>query len=233
MVLERRHFLQMRRAAVTIQVTHGPMAWGVGMAHARPLNTHFALRPAGGPTASGEPWRGHRRLCTSRPRGGATGSEWSTGTKDRASSTCKASAGGTCSARGEQNRAPPLRMCQKPESSLTQKLPKIQAQLSGCHSGHREAGRNPAAWVHRSQKDVPRLVLSAYGEAQVAFSRTWSPPGTSAPAYSSQSVEHVGPGGQQFRPPWTSPQWAPLPPHSHMELRHPPGEGPQRNSEVS
>lgn len=43
MVLERRHFLQMRRAAVTIQVLCGLMGWGIGVAHAWPLNAFSAL----------------------------------------------------------------------------------------------------------------------------------------------------------------------------------------------
>lgn len=166
------------------------MGWGVGVAHAWPLNTRSALRPAGGPTVSGGLWRGHRQPCTSRPHGGATGSEWPTSAKDRASSTYRASAGGTCSARGEQNGAPPLRMFQKPGSTLTQKLPEIQAQLSGRHSGCREAGRNPAIWVHRSQKDAPELVASAC-EAPSCLQPHLVPPGNFTPASPSRSVKHT------------------------------------------
>lgn len=43
MVLERRHFLQMRRAAATIQVLCGLMGWGIGVAHTWPLNAFSAL----------------------------------------------------------------------------------------------------------------------------------------------------------------------------------------------
>ena len=55
MVLERRHFLQMRQAAITIQVLRGPtgqVARLAGATHTQPLNAPSTLRPAGGPTAS-------------------------------------------------------------------------------------------------------------------------------------------------------------------------------------
>lgn len=106
MVLERRHFLQTRRAAILIQVPGGPAGRGArvaGVTRTQPLNAPSTLRPAGGPTASAGHWRGRRRPCSSRPRGGATGSGQPTGARDRASSASRASAGGTYSARGEQD----------------------------------------------------------------------------------------------------------------------------------
>ena len=84
-----------------IKWAQGP---GVGAAmamHIWPLNVCCALSPAGGPTAFVGLWRGHRQPCTFRPHGGATGIGRPTGARDRASSACRASAGGTCSARGE------------------------------------------------------------------------------------------------------------------------------------
>lgn len=84
----------------------GPAGRGAGVAgdtRTQPLNAPCTLRPAGGPTTSAGHWRGRRRPCSSRPRGGATGSGQPTSARDRASSASRASAGGTCSARGEQN----------------------------------------------------------------------------------------------------------------------------------
>ena len=129
MVLERRHFLQMRRAAVTIQVLRGPVGPGAGVAGvspSQPLNAPSTLRPAGGPTASAGHWRGRRQRCPSRPRGGAAGSGQPTNCRDRASSACRASAGGTYSAGGERNGtkppAPPTRTCHSPKGCLRHRL---------------------------------------------------------------------------------------------------------------
>lgn len=240
MVLERRHFLQMRQAAITIQVLHELKSLGVEAArvvHAWPLNTCPALRPAGDPTVFDGLWRGHRQPSTSRPHGGATGIGWPTSARDRTSSACRASAGGTCSARGEQNRALPLRMFQKPESLLTLKLPEIQVEVSEYHSECRKAGKGLVG-IQPSGHTNPRgtsqgwwAVLTA--KPQTTISYIWSPPGNPAPAHPRPVSGAPAIGGGRFRPPWTNPQWAPLPPHSHMELGCLPGQGPQRNSGVS
>lgn len=126
MVLERRHFLQMRQAAITIQVPRGPCdGSGSCLRPSQSLNARSTRRPAGGPTASDGHWKGHRPPCTSRLRGGATGNGWPTGVVGRALSACRASAGVTFSARGKQSKAPPpiLPPTPAPALNVTQELP--------------------------------------------------------------------------------------------------------------
>lgn len=187
-----------------------------------------AVRPAGDPTVSGGLWRGHRRPCTSRPHGEATGSGQPTDARDKSSSTCRASAGDTCSARGEQNRVLLPRMFQKPESSLTEKLPEIWAELSEHHSGHKEAGKGlagiqPPGYI--GPRETPQgwwAVLMA--KPQVAISHTWSPSGTPVPTYPRPVSRVPGFRRSGFKPLRAGPQGLPFH-HTHMELRLLPSQG--------
>lgn len=186
MVLERRHFLQMRQAAITIQVPQGPCnGSGSCLGPAQSLNACSTRRPAGGPTASDGHWRGHRPPCTSRLRGGAIGNGWPTGVVDRALSACRASAGVTFSARGEQSKATPPIPPPAPTLALniTQTLPEtppgqwshqdfilgegIWEGLSGVWPpGHTRPQRDVPGLVGSTCRRRPRSLLAGLGPCQ-------------------------------------------------------------------